>query len=90
MKESLIEKHLNASVKAKGGFTRKVTYQGRKGSPDRWCFFPEGKLIIIELKKEGKKPDARQAEEIKNLKAMGQQVYVIDNKEEIDALLENV
>ena len=86
MKESLIEKHLIATVKARGGFTRKVVYQGRKGAPDRWCFFPNGKLVIIELKKLGEKPRIDQEVEIEKLREMGQRVFVVDCKEQIDAL----
>lgn len=87
MKESAIERHTNARVISKGGFTRKIIYQGRKGSPDRWCFFPGGKLCIIELKRLGKTPSPEQAEEIRKLKAQGFDVHVADSKEQVDEIL---
>lgn len=90
MKESLIENYLIAQVKARGGFTRKVTYQGRTGAPDRWCFFPDGKLLITELKRPGETPRPDQVVEIEKLRSMGQKVYVIDSKEGVDLLMEMV
>jgi hypothetical protein len=87
MKEAPIEDYLDNRVKALGGFTRKVTYQGRKGALDRWCFFPSGLLLIIETKRPGKKPDTHQEEEMENLSRMGQHVYYADSKERVDEIL---
>lgn len=87
MKESTIEDYLDDRVKALDGFTRKVTYQGRKGALDRWCFFPSGLLLIIELKKPKKKPDVHQLQEMENLRRMRQYVYYADSKERVDEIL---
>jgi len=86
MKESAIESHLIKRVKQLGGFTRKVVYQGRKGSPDRWNFFDNALLIIIELKKPGEKPEPQQVEEIAALSAKGFNVRWTDSKEGVDAI----
>jgi hypothetical protein len=87
MKESLIEKHTIKRVKELGGFTRKVVYQGRKGSPDRWCFFPGGLLVIVELKATGESPDSQQAQEIADLREMGMNVHWTDSKQGVDEIL---
>ena len=87
MKESTVESHLISRVDTLGGFTRKVTYQGRTKAPDRWCFFPKGLLIIFELKRPKKKPEEGQQIEMDLLRQMGQHVYHADTKERIDEIL---
>lgn len=88
MKEANIEAYLRKRVKELGGEHRKVTYQGRKGAPDDWCFFPCGQLLIIECKRPGKnKLDPLQVVEIEFLQRMGFAAYWVNSKEEIDAIL---
>ena len=82
MKESAIEKYLNDIVKIRGGFTRKVVYQGRKGSPDRWCFF-NNRLLIIELKRPGEKPEPLQDVELRRLREAGMAVCWADCKDRV-------
>lgn len=86
--ERTIEKYLRNRVNALGGVHRKVVYQGRKGSPDDWCFFPGGRLLIFECKAPGRKPTKQQVVEIVTLKALGQQVFLVDSKAAIDEVLE--
>lgn len=88
MKESAIETYLINRVAALGGFTRKVTYQGRTGAPDRWCFFPNGLLLIIELKRLQEYPSPLQNQEITDLRSMGQFVYWTNSKLGVDDILE--
>ena len=71
IKESAIEKYLVAQAKARGAFVRKVTYQGRKGAPDRWLFYPHGFLLIVELKRPGEKPEPLQLVEMQKLRDLG-------------------
>lgn len=88
MKEASIESYLRKRVKEAGGFHRKVTYQGRKGAPDDWCFFPGGKLLIIECKRPHKhKADPLQEVEIALLRNTGFDVHLVNSREQIDALL---
>lgn len=87
--ERTIEKHLRDQVKARGGMHRKVVYQGRKGSPDDWCFFPSGRLLIFECKATGEKPSPQQVAEMAKLKALGQKVFLVDSKSLIDEILES-
>ena len=77
--ESYIEKQVVKAAEAAGFIQRKVTYQHRAGAPDRWFFGDGGRLIIIEFKKPGEKPEPHQEREIKRLRDRGFDVHVIDN-----------
>lgn len=88
MKESEIEKALNDAVKARGGFTRKVVYQGRKGAPDRWCFL-FGNLLIVELKRPGEEPTKQQLNELVRLRNAGMCVCWISTLDEVARLIED-
>jgi hypothetical protein len=89
MKESAIEKYLVAQAKARGAFVRKVTYQGRKGAPDRWLFYPRGFLLIVELKRPGEKPEPLQLNEMQKLRNAGFYVAWADSREKVDAILDH-
>lgn len=86
-REAVIEDYLIARVKALGGDTRKLTYQGRKGAPDRMCVLPGGRILFVECKAPGETPDPQQATEIAWLRSMGCTAIWVDNKEDIDALI---
>lgn len=87
MKESALEKYVIAEVKRRGGVTRKVTYQGRHGAPDRWMLFALRGLLIVELKKPGEKPREEQLAEMQVLRNSMQYVHWTDSKEGFDTLL---
>lgn len=82
--EKDIEKYLRARVKELGGIYRKVVYQGRKGSPDDWCFFPGGKLVIVECKGHDGRVDKHQAAEHEELGKMGFNVHVVFSRVDIE------
>ena len=87
-KESSVEDYLIAQVKAHGGDTRKVTYQGRKGAPDRWCFFPGNRLLIVECKRPKKnKLDPLQEVEVEWLQGMGFNAGWLNSKEQVDTVI---
>ena len=89
-KESTVESYLRARVKELGGEHRKVVYQGRKGALDDWCFFPGGKLLIIECKRPKKnKLDPLQEVELKWLQGMGFAASWVNTKEQVDAVLKD-
>ena len=100
MRESTIEKHLVARVKALGGEVRKVQWIGRRGAPDRLVMLPASwkgrktsgfwdsdKTIWVELKATGVAPDAYQLREHVRMRKMGQRVVVIDSIEGVEELL---
>lgn len=88
MLEAPIEEHLIKRVAEAGGFTRKVVYQGRRGAPDRHCYLPGGRLLIVECKRpQGGELSALQVREIKKLAALGFEVHVVSTKEQVDELI---
>lgn len=106
MKESTIEAHLVKRVRELGGEVRKVTWQGRKGAPDRLVMLPSyrgpsgwyaSRTIWVEIKAEGlaalfpHTPHERQQHrEHKRMRAMGQMVVVIDSMDLVDEFFSEV
>lgn len=86
-KESIVENYLCTNVGIKGGITRKVVYQGRKGSPDRWCLFPDGRLLMVETKAAGEEPEALQIHEMETLRKLGFYVAWADTQVGIARIL---
>jgi len=87
MRESKVENYLIKRVKENGGEIRKLKYIGYKGATDRLVLF-FGFAAFVELKKPGKKPDKHQYEEHAILRQAGLNVWVIDNLETVDELIE--
>lgn len=101
MKEADIEAYLTKRVRELGGECRKVTWQGRKGAPDRLVMLPKEAYvddahcaIWVELKAPGlatlfpHTPHERQQHrEHERMRAMGQRVVVIDSFTGVDELL---
>lgn len=86
--ESKIESHAVKKGESLGAEVRKVTYQGRNGSPDRWFFFPKGQLLIIELKRAGEKPRDIQKHEMNVLRKKGFYVAWADSIEGVDRIFD--
>lgn len=96
MRERDIERHLVKRVKELGGEVRKVTWQGRRGAPDRLVMLPSRPTgdfgwtwptFWIELKAPGVKPEAHQIREHDRMRKMGQRVVVIDSINGVEELL---
>ena len=92
--EESVESYLVRRVRELGGEVRKVQWVGRKGAPDRLVLLPGARGGCVELKRPGlaaKFPhnahERQQHEEHERMRRMGQQVYVIDSKDAVDALL---
>ena len=90
MREKIIEKELARAVKAKGGIAPKFTSPGFDGMPDRLVLLPSGRMAFVELKAPGKKPRALQEARHKLLRRLGFKVYVIDEINQIDSVLEEI
>jgi hypothetical protein len=93
-RESDVEAYLVERVKALGGEIRKVTFIGHNGCPDRLVMLPGGVTKWVEVKAPGlaatfpSNPHERaQAREHERLRAVGQQVFVVDSPEGVDACL---
>lgn len=80
-RESNIEKHLAATVKAAGGVAYKFVSPGRRSVPDRIVLLPGGRIVFVECKPPGKAPRADQLREHKRLRALGFTVVVLDSKD---------
>jgi hypothetical protein len=59
----------------------------RKFVPDRIVTMPGGRIIFVELKRFGKKPEVMQERDHQRRREMGFDVRVIDSKEGVDALV---
>lgn len=90
MRERDIEAYLRDRVKAVGGWAPKWTSPGNSGVPDRIVFLPGGHSVLVELKAPGEKPRPLQLNQHKRLRELGQDVRVIDSKEQVDALLQEL
>ena len=86
-KESIVENYLCTNVGINGGITRKMVWQGRKGAPDRGCFFPGGKLLMVETKAAGEKPEPLQIHEMETLRKLGFYVAWADTQVGIARIL---
>ena len=84
------EKYLIRRTKALGGLCRKFTCPNVRGVPDQVCFFPKGIIMWVEVKSEGKQPEKHQVRELGRLLMLGQDVRIIDTKQQVDQLIEEV
>ena len=87
--EGKIAAYLVRRVKELGGQQRKVEWSGRTGAPDRLVMFPRS-FAFVELKAPGEKPKPHQVREIELMNRCGLPTYVVDSKEGVDELLENI
>ena len=83
MRESKVEAHLVAVVRAIGGEIRKAKWIGHNGCPDRFVMI-SGQQIWVELKAPGLKAEAHQEREHNKMRSMGCTVVVLDTTEKID------
>ena len=90
MRESAIERRLVTEAVKRGGLAPKFVSPGLDGVPDRLLLFPGGKLAFVEVKAPGEKPRPLQRRRIEQLTALGFQVYVLDSKEQIGEILDEV
>ncbi|WP_049041155.1 VRR-NUC domain-containing protein [Clostridium sporogenes] len=90
MEESRVEKRLKKEIEKLGGKALKFVSPGVSGVPDRIVLLPQGRIIFIELKALGKKPRPIQKYRIKELKALGFRVEIIDSIEGINNIIEEI
>ena len=90
MREKEVEQQLRNEVKRHGGIALKFTSPGFDGMPDRLLLFPNGRVAFVELKAPGKKPRALQLARHRLLKQLGFKVFVIDRKEQIGGVIDEI
>ena len=86
--EKTLEKKLTAGAKRLKGIALKFHCLSFTGFPDRIVLIPMGRLYLVELKSEGKKPSPRQVIVHEMLRKLGFPVYVIDSEETLKNFLE--
>jgi len=87
MRESHIEKELCKRAKKMGAIPYKFTSPGRVSVPDRLIIAPSGRMAFVEVKAPGKKPTPMQEREHLKIRALGHKVYILDNLDQIDDIL---
>lgn len=90
MREKFVEQKLVKAVKERGGLAPKFTSPGFDGFPDRIVLLPNGRMAFVEMKAPGQKPRPLQQLRIRQLKALGFRVYVVDGIEEIGGVLDAI
>jgi hypothetical protein len=83
MLEKDIERALVKRVKELGGIANKFVSPANRSVPDRLVILPGGRIIFVELKAPGKRPTDNQARDHERRRALGCDVRVIDNLEDV-------
>lgn len=90
MLEKEIEMHLVGATKARGGLALKFISPGFSGMPDRLILLPGGGYGFVEVKGPGKTPRPLQLARHEMLRSLGAKVYVLDNKKQIEEILDAI
>lgn len=90
MKEQFLEKKLVKAVKENGGWALKFVSPGVSGVPDRLLLMPGGSAAFVEVKAPGKKPRPLQIAQMNRLKKLGFPVFVLDDADQIQTIIEEV
>lgn len=87
MIEKVMEELMVKRAKERGFLSRKVSWPGRRGAPDR-LFAKPGRLFFVELKQPTGSTSANQEREIREMREAGIEVHVIYNLREGYALFD--
>ena len=83
------QKKLAEEVKRRGGLCEKWN-SGTSGWPDRIVLLPDGKFGFVEVKAPGEEPRPLQLHRHKQLRQLGYKVYVLDDKDRIGEILDDI
>ena len=89
MRESTIEKHLVAQVKAIGGMAYKFTSPAHRGVADRIVCLPNGQTWFVELKAPGGRLSELQKVFAKDMERLIQNYVCLWSKEQVDEFIAN-
>lgn len=88
VKETVVEKYLDAEVRRRGGFTVKLQPKGYKGIPDRLVVLP-GRMLVVEVKRpRGGVTAALQFWWRDRFQALGHEAHIVRNTREVDEVLD--
>ncbi len=90
MRERDIERRLVRAIQKLGGLCPKWVSPGWDGVPDRIILLPGGHIAFAELKAPREKPRPLQVRRKAQLERLGFKVYIIDSKEQIGGVLDEV
>lgn len=90
MRERSIERHLVKETEKRGGIAPKLVSPGTDGMPDRLVILPGCGVAFVELKAPGEKPRPIQRKRIRDLVGLGCSVYVVDSKERVVEVLDEI
>ena len=90
IRESAIESALCKAAKKRFMIPYKFTSPGRVGVPDRLIVAPFGDHGFVEVKAPGKLPTPAQLREHDVLRQMGHKVFVLDNFNDIESVLDAI
>ena len=89
--EKDIETFLKKRVEHLGGRCLKFPAVFEEGIPDRLVILPQGRIAFVELKRpKGGKLSEMQRYQIKKLRELGCNVYIVHNYAEVDRMLEDM
>ena len=89
-KERDVEEYLIRQVKRLGGRALKLVCPGVAGVPDRLILLPGGRVCFCELKAPGKKARPLQLHQHEQLRSMGFDVFVCDDRLKVDLMIEGM
>jgi hypothetical protein len=85
MREAQIESYLVRRITDLGGITAKMTIRGQRGWPDRLVCLPEGRMMLVELKRpKGGRLSPSQRRLFGLLEHLGVPVRLLNTYEAID------
>ena len=90
MLEKDVEKELVRKTEESGGMAWKFVSPGKSGVPDRIILLPNGKIGFVELKAPGEKMRPLQIKRKEQLEKLGFMVFMVDAKERIDSVLNEI
>lgn len=90
--EAKVEDYLRRRVKETGGQIRKTRWIGRRGAADNLCWWTFPQVALVECKAHDEYVDWRslQGREIRRMRDAGWPVYVVNSREAVDAMLDEV
>ena len=90
MRESAVESALARACRRAGFLCFKLAAVGRRGFPDRTILCPGGRIAFVETKAPKKGPRADQRLVHRALRRFGFQVFVVDDPDAAEGVVEEI